>query len=97
DVTQTGQFEMLDSGQWLGASVMQLPQHGTARSLNEQFYEVVNPQVVVVQYDEANRRGDPDSDVLLLTQDAQLFTTGEQGTLHLWTDGRTLWVVSEDI
>ncbi|MEM9955113.1 MAG: ComEC/Rec2 family competence protein [Chloroflexota bacterium] len=97
DVTQTGQFEMLDSGQWLGASVMQLPQHGTARSLNEQFYEVVNPQVVVVQYDEANRRDDPDSDVLLLTQDAQLFTTGEQGTLHLWTDGRTLWVVSEDI
>ncbi|MGB7338687.1 MAG: ComEC/Rec2 family competence protein [Phototrophicaceae bacterium] len=97
DVSQGGQIEMLESGQWIGASVMQLPQHGTTRSLNGSFYNAVQPQVVIAQYDEANRRGDPDSDVLFMLGDVPLFVTGDQGTLHLSTDGRTLWAISEDV
>ncbi|MEO1162457.1 MAG: ComEC/Rec2 family competence protein [Chloroflexota bacterium] len=96
DVTQTGQFAMLDSNQYLGATVLQIPQHGTARSLSSDFLASVNPQVTIIQYDEANRRGDPDINVLSQVEDTQLFTTGENGTLHLWTDGTTLWAVSQD-
>lgn len=96
DVTQAGQFAMLDSDQYLGATVLQIPQHGTARSLSSDFLAEVNPQVAVIQFDEANRRGDPDINVLSQLEDMPLFTTGENGTLHLWTDGTTLWAVSQN-
>ncbi|MGJ3238449.1 MAG: ComEC/Rec2 family competence protein [Anaerolineae bacterium] len=95
DANINAQRAVLDSGQWLGASVLQLPQHATARSLDEAFYQAVQPQVVVVQYDPTNRRGDPDADVLAVVVDAVVFTTGETGPRHLWTDGRTLWSISE--
>lgn len=95
DLSQEGQIEMLESGQWVGASVLQLPQHATARSLNESFLEAVQAQVAVMQYEFPNRRGDPDEDVLALLNDIQIMETGAQGTLHLWTDGRTLWAISE--
>lgn len=96
DVSQEGQVEMVESGQWLGASVLQLPQHATSRSLNESFVANVQAQAVVVQYEFPNQRGDPDSDTLgLLDEVTMILETGEQGTLHLWTDGHTLWSISE--
>ncbi|GAB5490650.1 MAG: DNA internalization-related competence protein ComEC/Rec2 [Phototrophicaceae bacterium] len=96
DLSQEGQIELLDSGQWIGASVIQLPQHATIRSLNETFIDAVRAQVAIAQYEFPNGRGDPDADVLALLDDETiLFETGEEGTRHLWTDGRTLWSVSE--
>ena len=95
DLSQGGQFELLESGQWVGASVMQLPQHGTVRSLSHEFLDAVHPQVVVAQYDATNRRGDPDNSILAMVSEQILLETGEGGTLHLWTDGRTLWSISE--
>lgn len=95
DLSQTGQFTLLESGQWVGASVLQLPQHGTVRSLSQEFLDAVQSQVVVAQYDATNRRGDPDEGVLAMVNEQILLETGETGTLHLWTDGRTLWSLSE--
>jgi beta-lactamase superfamily II metal-dependent hydrolase len=72
---------------------MQLPQHGAARSLSESFLDAVQPQVVILQADAANRRGDPDTSTLAALDDAvPLFRTDEQGVIHLWTDGSTLYV-----
>lgn len=96
DLTQNGQIAMLESGQWIGASVMQLPQHGTTRSLSTTFYDNVQAQVVVAQYDATNRRGDPDSDVLSIVENALLFATGDEGTLHLKTDGHSIFALGED-
>ena len=87
---------MLESGHWVGASIMQLPQHGTARSLNSSFYDAVQPQIVIAQYDAGNRRGDPDIDVISMIGDAPLFRTGEAGTLHLKTDGQDVFVVNSN-
>ncbi len=95
DLSQEGQIEILESEQWIGASILQLPQHATARSLNESFLEAVQAQVAVVQYESPNRRGDPDDEVLALLDDILVLETGTQGTLHLWTDGHTLWSRSE--
>lgn len=92
DLSPEGQRALLDAGQWPLATVMQLPQHGTARSLDDGFLAAVQPQVVVVQSDAANRRGDPNPDILAMLGDAPVFRTDEGGTIHLWTDGRELWV-----
>jgi competence protein ComEC len=95
DLSQEGQAALLADGQWPLATVLQLPQHGTARSLDSTFIDAVQPQVVVIQSDPANRRGDPDPDVLALLSALPVFRTDQSGTIHFWTDGRALWVVEE--
>ena len=95
DLSMTGQTMLIEAGQYPLATVMQLPQHGAARSLDETFLQQVQPRVTILQADVANRRGDPDPDTLsLLDEDVPLFRTDEQGGLHFWTDGSSLWVQS---
>lgn len=94
-LNQTGQNELIDAGEWLLATVMQLPAQGTLRSLSEQFLEAVQPSAIVLQSDPANLRGDPDPDVLALLGDIPLFRTDQGGTVHFWTDGEKLWAVQE--
>lgn len=95
DLSAEGQRTLLESGQWPLATVLQLPQHGTARSLDEDFLKATQPQVVVVQSDKANRRGDPAPDTLAMLGDTPVFRTDESGALHLWTDGSALWLGRE--
>ena len=93
DLSREGQEKLLEAGVWPLATVLQLPQHGTARSLDAGFLEAVQPQVIIIQADPANRRGDPDPDVLaMLPEDVPIFRTDEQGVVHMWTDGTGLWV-----
>jgi len=95
DLSRAGQAALLENGQWPLANVMQLPQHGAARSLDEAFLEAVQPQIVLLQSDRANRNGDPDGDTLAKLGDTPIFRTDEAGALHLWTDGAQLWVGQE--
>lgn len=92
DLNIEGQQGLLEAGQWPQATVLQLPQHGTTRSLSLAFLEAVQPQVAIVQIDSANQRGDPDLDTLAMLPDIPVFRTDEMGTIHLWTDGTHLWV-----
>jgi beta-lactamase superfamily II metal-dependent hydrolase len=92
DVSTTGQQALLDAGQYPLADVLQLPQHATARSINGAFIEQVQPQVYLFHNDPANRRGDPDPDVIAgLDGSLPLLRTDQQGTVHLWSDGVNLW------
>jgi competence protein ComEC len=92
DISPVAQQELLVNGRWPLANVLVLPQHGGARTLDSAFLEAVQPQVVLVQADAANRIGDPDPDTLLLVGDRPVYRTDTQGALHLWTDGTQLWV-----
>ncbi len=92
DLSVAGQRRMLSRGVSPVASVMQVPQHGAARSIDDEFLDMVQPQVAVLQTDIANRRGDPDPDTLAKLDGLRLFRTDERGTVHVWTDGRTLYV-----
>ncbi len=91
DISRDGQQALLAAGQWPLATVMQLPKHGGVRSLNEDFLKAVQPQVIVLQSDRANRLGDPDADTLTMLGSTRLFRTDQGGTIELWTDGQSLW------
>jgi competence protein ComEC len=92
DLSVEGQRDMLDVGHWPLATVLQLPDHATERSLDRDFIAAVQPRVIVMQIDRANRRGDPDTGTLaLLLDDALILRTDTRGTVHLWTDGTNLW------
>lgn len=94
DLSAAGQREMLANGVARHATVMQIPQHGTARAIDDDFLAAVQPQVALLQSDIANRRGDPHPDTLDKLGDIALFRTDEMGTTHLRTDGKTLTVES---
>jgi competence protein ComEC len=95
DASSEAQRALLDAGGWSTATVMQLPTHGAARSLDETFLAMLQPSVIVAQIDPANRRGDPDADVLALLPAVPLLRTDELGTIHFWTDGENLWYQPE--
>jgi competence protein ComEC len=92
DLSPDGQLALLQRGESPQAAVLQLPEHGTVRSLNRDFLEAVAPQAIVLQSDSANRLGDPNPDTLALLGDVPVFRTDQGGAIHLWTDGIDLWV-----
>ncbi|MBI1279289.1 MAG: DUF4131 domain-containing protein [Anaerolineaceae bacterium] len=93
DASQTAQLDLLKSGEWPLATVMQLPNHGGIRSLNASFLAAVQPQMVVLQSDPTNRLGDPNGDTLALVGNTPLVRTDISGAVHFWTDGKQLWEV----
>ncbi|MFN8375981.1 MAG: ComEC/Rec2 family competence protein [Anaerolineae bacterium] len=95
DLSREGQEALVESGELLTSTVLQLPQHGTGRSLSGAFVEAVQPSAVVLQSARDNRRGDPDADVLAMVESLPLLRTDQSGTLHLWTDGTRLWAVAD--
>jgi competence protein ComEC len=95
DLSADAQQAIMDAGGWFTATVMQLPHHGAARSLDEDFLAMVQPSLIVAQIDPANRLGDPDSDTLTLLGDIPMLRTDEMGAAHLWTDGEELWAAGE--
>ncbi len=92
DLSRAGQQDMVARGLSPVAAVMQIPQHGTARAIDDEFLRLAQPQVAVLQTDIANRRGDPDPDTLAKLKGLHVFRTDELGTIHLQTDGKTLLV-----
>ncbi|MCY3979528.1 MAG: ComEC/Rec2 family competence protein, partial [Chloroflexi bacterium] len=92
DLSVEGQREMVAKAVAMRASALQIPQHGTARALDDDFLSAVQPQIALLQIDIANRRGDPDPDTLGKLRGVNLFRTDEIGTVHLRTDGKTILV-----
>ncbi len=99
DLNRTGQQSIMESGLWPLADVLQIPDHGAARSLDSQFLAAVQPQIAVLQSDIANRRDDPHPDTMLefsdLEENGRLFRTDNIGVIQLSTDGRTVEVLGE--
>lgn len=93
DLSADGQREMLESGAAKHSVVLQLPQHGRARAIDDGFLASVQPQIALLQSDIANRRGDPDADTLAMLEETRLFRTDELGAIHLRTDGKSITVI----
>ena len=92
DLSRRGQRLMLENNIHPLASIMQIPQHGGLHALESEFLEQVQPQIALLQSDKANRRDDPDPDVLALFDGVPVFRTDEGGAIHLQSDGRQVWV-----
>ncbi len=96
DLSSAGQAMMLQQGISPQASVLQIPQHGSARAVDSQFLALAQPQIALLQSDIANRRGDPDPDTLALFRDLdeanRLFRTDQMGAIHIVSDGSRVQV-----
>jgi beta-lactamase superfamily II metal-dependent hydrolase len=95
DLSRRGQQTLLRRGWPLGSTVLQLPRHAAANSLEETFLKAIAPQVAVLQADADAPYSQPHPDTLKLLGDTPLFRTDVGGTIHLWTDGKELWMGRE--
>jgi competence protein ComEC len=68
--------------------------HGSRTSSTESFIAAVRPSVAVVSVGQASPFGHPDKNVVARwrTSGAQVFQTGQRGTITISTDGRDLQV-----
>jgi beta-lactamase superfamily II metal-dependent hydrolase len=96
DVSAETQRALVEAGLVDHATAFILPQHGTAGALAAEFLAAVRPQIVLLQSDAANRRGDPHPDTLTMLDAVPLYRTDQSGTIHLSTDGRTIDVTAEN-
>jgi competence protein ComEC len=90
ELSGAGQLALVKSGRDLRSSVLQLPVQAYPRSLEREFVQAVAPQVAVVA------AASPDPAVLSLVGDIPLYRTDQGGTIHLWSDGRGLWVSQDE-
>lgn len=92
DLNPEGQIQILRPDIQPQATVLQMPDHGAAESLDNKFLAFVNPSALSLQSNPASRFGDVNPDTLQLVGHLPLFRTDESGTLHFWTNGVELWV-----
>lgn len=77
--------------------VLKIAHHGSNTSTSERFLERVAPTYALISVGSGNRFGHPSDAVVerLEAQGVRIFRTDQQGTLHFFTDGQSLWVESE--
>lgn len=93
DLSVASQTVLLEGDFDLTSTVLQLPQQATRNSLSAEFLQAVQPQVLLLQGERGNPRGDPDGDILNMVENIpHLLRTDEGGQVHLVSDGHRLWV-----
>lgn len=91
DLSAGGQRQMIASGTAMHASVLQIPQHGTARAIDDDFLAAVQPQIVLLQCDVANRRDDPHPDTMV-----RILKQFLPRSLTIWLTDPTIIVAESD-
>lgn len=91
DVGETGQRWLLGSGVDLSADILDVPHHGSKHNLRT-FLRAVRPKIAVISAGRQNPFGHPAPSTVEVLKGlrALVWVTGEQGSLLIKTDGRSL-------
>lgn len=94
DAGAEAEDEMIASGARLGAQVLQVGHHGSARSTSPEWLSAVRPNVAVISCSRHSRYGFPSQKVLdrLSSCGARTYTTGRTGAVTITTDGTNVLV-----
>lgn len=87
-----GQRALMTSGALSFASILQIPR-GASSILAEGFAAAVSPSIAVAQNDTLRRSRSPVQDAL--TGFPAVYRTDQVGTIHVYTDGSTIWIEGE--
>lgn len=97
DIQAEAEARLVSSGTLGGCQVVKVPHHGSETSSSQGFLDALRPSYALVSVGAENRFGHPNDEVMARYEamGTRLLRTDEQGTLHLWTDGRQLWMETE--
>ncbi|MEZ4639434.1 MAG: MBL fold metallo-hydrolase [Caldilineaceae bacterium] len=94
DAGLPSEAEMVRQGEPLAAQVLKVGHHGSTSSTGEAWIDAVNPTVAVIQVGE-NRYGHPHEEVIDLLAGRLVLRNDEHGRVHIWSDGRLMWIEVE--
>jgi competence protein ComEC len=86
---------MMDAGAPLPSTVLKVGHHGSNGSSGEAFLRQVDPLTAVIQVGEDNDYGHPHPEVLARLAGRAVLRNDLQGRIHIASDGRQMWVESE--
>jgi competence protein ComEC len=99
DLDQAAEQVLLNAGWYAGSTVLELPAYGEDAANPETFLRAIHPQTAVVSVGAGNRSGLPDpaaQERLASLGSPTLYRTDRHGTVEMVTDGRTLWIYTDD-
>lgn len=77
---------------FLDVDVLKSGHHGSHTSNNKEWYDITNPEYVVIQCGEGNQYGHPHKETLDLIKDIKTYRTDIDGTILFKTDGNNMAV-----
>jgi competence protein ComEC len=97
DIEAEAEARLVANGALEPCQVLKVAHHGSNTSSSQPFLDAVRPRYALVSAGGGNRFGHPHPDVIARLEaiGTRLFRTDLQGTIHLSTDGRELWVKTE--
>lgn len=94
DIGRDSEAHLLHRGQPIGAQVLKVGHHGSNSSSSPSFLEAVGAKVAVIQVG-TNPYGHPHPHVLENLQGHWLLRNDQHGRIHMWSDGRSMWLETE--
>ncbi|MDQ4075733.1 MAG: DNA internalization-related competence protein ComEC/Rec2 [Chloroflexota bacterium] len=94
DIEAEAEARLVDSKRLTPCQVLKVAHHGSRTSSTEPFLNAVRPTIALISAGRDNRFGHPHGEVIARLEaiGVRIFRTDEQGTIHLVTNGRELWV-----
>lgn len=89
DVEGEGEESLYEEGALLNCDVLKAAHHGSRGSTTTEFLKAAQPAVTLISAGVDNRYGHPHEETLerLLENGSRVYSTQENGTLTVWTDG----------
>ncbi len=92
DVEGQGEESLYKEGELPQCDVLKAAHHGSRNSTATEFLDAVQPAVTLISAGVDNRYGHPHEETLdrLKKSGCSVYSTQENGTLTVWTDGKTM-------
>lgn len=97
DIEQPAEEQLLADNALSPCPILKVAHHGSDTSTSEAVLNVVQPQYALISAGADNRFNHPSPIILerLQAHNIRIFRTDLQGTIHLFSDGQTIWAETE--
>jgi competence protein ComEC len=86
---------LVAQGAPIAATVLKVAHHGSKSATGEAFVHAVGAPIAVIQVGAGNDYGHPGTETLGRLAGRLMLRNDEDGRIHLWSDGRQVWVEEE--
>jgi competence protein ComEC len=91
DIEEAGLPWLLQAGRPLGSTVLKVPHHGSRLgTVGERFFDAVQPQIAILSVGRLHHLPTAETLHALQGTGARIYSTREDGAIHLRTDGHRL-------
>jgi len=86
---------LLAQGAPIAATVLKVAHHGSKSATGAGFVDAVRAPIAVIQVGAGNDYGHPNAETLARLAGRMILRNDEDGRIHVWSDGRQMWMEEE--